>query len=138
MAALTGKPVQVLSGGTAGWIASGLPLEHGATHLTSARSDRYRRPYEGTDNSREAMQAYLGGSMASWPSWQTTGRTGLRYCSAAARCRTISGLAHNPRILERFLCREVRAPPERSQRLRRTVGTAAQPFNMIFRHPGAA
>jgi len=59
VAALTGKPVQVLSGGTAGWIASGLPLEHGATHLTSARSDRYRRPYEGTDNSREAMQAYL-------------------------------------------------------------------------------
>ena len=59
VAALTGKPVQVLSGGTAGWIASGLPLEHGATHLTSACSDRYRRPYEGTDNSREAMQAYL-------------------------------------------------------------------------------
>ncbi|PQH16263.1 rhodanese homology domain-containing protein [Raoultella ornithinolytica] len=59
VAALTGKPVQVLSGGTAGWIASGLPLEHGATRLISARSDRYRRPYEGTDNSREAMQAYL-------------------------------------------------------------------------------
>ncbi|TCW09850.1 rhodanese-related sulfurtransferase [Raoultella sp. BIGb0138] len=59
VAALTGKPVQLLRGGTAAWIAAGLPLEHGATHLATARSDRYRRPYEGTDNSREAMQAYL-------------------------------------------------------------------------------
>jgi len=25
----------------------------------SARTDRYRRPYEGTDNPREAMQGYL-------------------------------------------------------------------------------
>ncbi|HHG8772973.1 TPA: rhodanese-like domain-containing protein, partial [Raoultella planticola] len=59
VAALTGKPVQLLRGGTAAWIAAELPLEHGATHLATARSDRYRRPYEGTDNSREAMQAYL-------------------------------------------------------------------------------
>ncbi len=27
--------------------------------LASPRIDRYRRPYEGTDNPREAMQAYL-------------------------------------------------------------------------------
>ncbi|QQE87236.1 rhodanese-related sulfurtransferase [Azotobacter chroococcum] len=57
--ALTGKPVFVLAGGTAAWIAAGLPLEEGETALAVARSDRYRRPYEGTDNPREAMQAYL-------------------------------------------------------------------------------
>ncbi|RFU48061.1 rhodanese-related sulfurtransferase [Paraburkholderia sp. DHOC27] len=59
LAALTGKPVQVLTGGTSAWIAAGLPVESGATHLASPRIDRYRRPYEGTDNAREAMNAYL-------------------------------------------------------------------------------
>ena len=59
VAALTGKPVQVLSGGTTAWIEAGLPLESGETRMASARIDRYRRPYEGTDNAREAMNAYL-------------------------------------------------------------------------------
>ncbi|WP_118182573.1 rhodanese-related sulfurtransferase [Paraburkholderia phosphatilytica] len=59
LAALTGKPVQVLEGGTAAWIAAGQPVESGDTHLASPRIDRYRRPYEGTDNAREAMNAYL-------------------------------------------------------------------------------
>lgn len=27
--------------------------------MVSIRTDRYRRPYEGTDNRREAMQGYL-------------------------------------------------------------------------------
>ncbi|NWD67056.1 rhodanese-related sulfurtransferase [Pseudomonas gingeri] len=57
--ALTGKPVFLLTGGTASWIAAQQPLEEGETHLASPRIDRYRRPYEGTDNPREAMQAYL-------------------------------------------------------------------------------
>ena len=57
--ALTGKPVFVLAGGTAAWIAAGLPLETGETALAVPRTDRYPRPYEGTDNPREAMQAYL-------------------------------------------------------------------------------
>ncbi|MBD8123366.1 rhodanese homology domain-containing protein [Pseudomonas lutea] len=57
--ALTGKPVFVLKDGTASWIAAGLELEHGESHLASPRIDRYRRPYEGTDAPREAMQAYL-------------------------------------------------------------------------------
>nr|GEZ59309.1 hypothetical protein [Tanacetum cinerariifolium] len=57
--ALTGKPVFVLKDGTAGWIAAGLELEDGESHLASPRIDRYRRPYEGTDAPREAMQAYL-------------------------------------------------------------------------------
>ncbi|PLZ03601.1 sulfurtransferase [Burkholderia sp. WAC0059] len=59
VATLTGKPVQVLEGGTAAWVAAGLPVEAGADRLVSPRIDRYRRPYEGTDSAREAMNAYL-------------------------------------------------------------------------------
>ncbi len=60
LARLTGgAEVVVLEGGTLAWIAQGLPLEHGETRLASPRIDRYRRPYEGTDSPREAMQAYL-------------------------------------------------------------------------------
>ena len=57
--ALTGKPVFMLKDGTASWIAAGFELEQGETHLASPRIDRYRRPYEGTEAPREAMQAYL-------------------------------------------------------------------------------
>lgn len=57
--ALTALPVLVLAGGTSDWIGSGLPVETGATRLVSPLIDRYRRPYEGTDNRQEAMQAYL-------------------------------------------------------------------------------
>lgn len=59
VARTTGANVQVLEGGTLAWVAQGLPLEQGETHLASPRIDRYRRPYEGTDSPREAMQAYL-------------------------------------------------------------------------------
>ncbi|AMA45964.1 rhodanese-related sulfurtransferase [Pseudomonas alabamensis] len=57
--ALTRTPVHVLTGGTAAWVAAGKPVDSGEAHLAVARSDRYRRPYEGTDNPREAMQGYL-------------------------------------------------------------------------------
>ena len=57
--ALTRTPVHVLTGGTAAWVAAGQPVDSGEAHLAVARSDRYRRPYEGTDNPREAMQGYL-------------------------------------------------------------------------------
>ncbi|WP_101048007.1 rhodanese-related sulfurtransferase [Macromonas nakdongensis] len=59
LARLTEAEVWVLEGGTLAWIAAGLPLEHGETRLASPRIDRYRRPYEGTDNAHAAMQAYL-------------------------------------------------------------------------------
>jgi 3-mercaptopyruvate sulfurtransferase SseA len=59
LAALTGKPVHTLEGGTQAWIRAGLPTESGDARLASPRFDRYRRPYEGTDAAREAMQAYL-------------------------------------------------------------------------------
>ena len=57
--ALTGKPVHVLEGGTSSWIREGFAVETGDARLASARIDRYRRPYEGTDNAHEAMNAYL-------------------------------------------------------------------------------
>ncbi|USX16714.1 rhodanese-like domain-containing protein [Oxalobacteraceae bacterium OTU3CAMAD1] len=57
--AMTDLPVYVLTGGTTAWAAAGLPLEEGPTRLASPLIDRYRRPYEGTDNQDEAMQAYL-------------------------------------------------------------------------------
>ncbi len=51
--------VRVLQGGNAAWFAAGLAEETGDTRLATPRSDRYRRPYEGTDAPREAMQGYL-------------------------------------------------------------------------------
>ena len=53
------REVWVLEGGNAAWLAAGLPSEAGEQRLASPRIDRYRRPYEGTDNPREAMQGYL-------------------------------------------------------------------------------
>ena len=53
------ESVHVLDGGSAAWSAAGLPMEAGEQRLASPRIDRYRRPYEGTDNPVEAMQGYL-------------------------------------------------------------------------------
>ncbi|MEB0041839.1 MULTISPECIES: rhodanese-related sulfurtransferase [unclassified Pseudomonas] len=57
--ALTGQPVFLLKGGTSTWFAAGFAVETGESQLASPRIDRYRRPYEGTDAPRKAMQAYL-------------------------------------------------------------------------------
>jgi rhodanese-related sulfurtransferase len=57
--ALTPSKTLVLDGGNQAWAASGRALEAGAERLASPPIDRYRRPYEGTDNAAEAMQAYL-------------------------------------------------------------------------------
>lgn len=51
--------VYLLSGGTAAWSDAGLSLQNGEERLASSRIDRYRRPYEGTEASREAMENYL-------------------------------------------------------------------------------
>lgn len=56
-----GIEVKVLEGGTAAWKAAGHPLEFGLSkeNALSEPVDIYKRPYEGTDNARDAMQAYL-------------------------------------------------------------------------------
>ena len=59
LAVASGLPVSVLQGGTAAWQAARLPLAQGEEHLACTPTDRYRRPYEGTDVGRDAMQAYL-------------------------------------------------------------------------------
>jgi rhodanese-related sulfurtransferase len=59
LARLTPRRVLALQGGSAAWIAAGLPLATGPAPAASPPDDRYRRPYEGTDNAASAMQAYL-------------------------------------------------------------------------------
>jgi rhodanese-related sulfurtransferase len=56
-----GIEATVLEGGTAAWTAAGHALETGLSkeNALSEPVDIYKRPYEGTDNAREAMQAYL-------------------------------------------------------------------------------
>jgi rhodanese-related sulfurtransferase/predicted metal-dependent enzyme (double-stranded beta helix superfamily) len=54
-----GIEVVWLEGGHAAWLAAGQKLQEGDRQLGHARIDRYRRPYEGTDNPVEAMQGYL-------------------------------------------------------------------------------
>ena len=58
-AALTSATVLVLSGGTKEWIETGRPLEPELLRMASPPEDVYRRPYEGTEHSQAAMQAYL-------------------------------------------------------------------------------
>ena len=49
----------MLAGGTRAWVNAGFAQETVPGRLASQSIDRYRRPYEGTNNPREAMQAYL-------------------------------------------------------------------------------
>ncbi|GGE14191.1 thiosulfate sulfurtransferase [Polymorphobacter glacialis] len=53
------RRVRALNGGTNAHIAAGGTLEPGNGETLSPFDDVYRRPYEGTDNPRAAMQAYL-------------------------------------------------------------------------------
>jgi rhodanese-related sulfurtransferase len=55
----TPAEVHILAGGNAAWFAAGLPAQTGTERLAVPASDRYRRPYEGTDAPASAMQAYL-------------------------------------------------------------------------------
>lgn len=57
-ARISGRPVKVLAGGTQAWAAE-KPLTDQALDWLSPPIDVYKRPYEGTDNAAEAMQAYL-------------------------------------------------------------------------------
>jgi rhodanese-related sulfurtransferase len=57
--ALTEKTPLTLDGGTAAWIQAERPLQAGLTQAANPPTDVYKRPYEGTDHSHDAMQAYL-------------------------------------------------------------------------------
>jgi len=54
-----GVEVLWLPGGNAAWQAAGFSTQQGESYLASPRIDRYRRPYESSDNPSRAMQAYL-------------------------------------------------------------------------------
>ncbi len=58
---LVNSEVYVLDKGNAAWVSAGLPVEKDEVNsrFASPRTDRYKRPYEGTNNAAEAMQAYL-------------------------------------------------------------------------------
>jgi rhodanese-related sulfurtransferase len=56
---LAESEIYVLEGGTNAWRSAGLELEVSEQRWLSPPLDRYRRPYEGTDNDPVVMQAYL-------------------------------------------------------------------------------
>lgn len=58
IAAATPRPVLWLQGGNKAWVEAGYTLDI-APGWASAPEDVYKRPYEGTDNQEEAMQAYI-------------------------------------------------------------------------------
>lgn len=53
------RPVYLLDGGNRAWRDAGFGLTSEFPRFASAPADRYKRPYEGTSASPEAMQAYL-------------------------------------------------------------------------------
>jgi rhodanese-related sulfurtransferase len=53
------EEIYLLEGGTTAWSSAGHELEVSVHRWLSPPHDRYRRPYEGTDNDPAAMQAYL-------------------------------------------------------------------------------
>jgi rhodanese-related sulfurtransferase len=56
----TGGPeLFVLAGGTDAWREAGGRTSAGPERLSGPPADVYKRPYEGTDNAQEAMEAYL-------------------------------------------------------------------------------
>jgi rhodanese-related sulfurtransferase len=73
-----------LEGGNAAWIAAGHHTEKGEARLASPRIDRYRRPYEGTDNPREAMQGYLDWEFGLVAQLARDGTHGFKVLSAEA------------------------------------------------------
>ena len=60
LAAATGKPVQVLDGGTKAWRDAGYPIAEGFEHLASTNDDVWYKPYDHDDDDPEKhMRAYL-------------------------------------------------------------------------------
>jgi len=59
LAALLGREVHALEGGTAAWRAAGLPLESGETRMLEPPEDVYYKPYDHKARIEAAMQDYL-------------------------------------------------------------------------------
>jgi len=59
LAALLGRDVQALEGGTGAWRAAGLPLESGETRMLEPPEDVYYKPYDHQAQIEAAMQDYL-------------------------------------------------------------------------------
>jgi rhodanese-related sulfurtransferase len=60
LAEATGKPVQVLDGGTKAWAKAGHPLTEGFEHLASTNDDVWYKPYDHDDDVPEKhMREYL-------------------------------------------------------------------------------
>jgi hypothetical protein len=57
--AATQRPVRIVAGGLAAWSEQGFAVETEPCHWATEPDDVYKRPYEGTDNARAAMQAYI-------------------------------------------------------------------------------
>jgi len=53
------RVVRVLKGGTAAWVAAGLPLEKGDTHLASTADDIWVKPANRRTNAEAGMNDYL-------------------------------------------------------------------------------
>ena len=59
LAGIASVPVVVLAGGTEGWVAAGLPLEQGATHLADEADDVVLSARERNQDREAAMREYL-------------------------------------------------------------------------------
>ena len=59
LAALLGRDVHALDGGTEAWRAAGLPLEDGETKMLEPPEDVYYKPYDHKAQIEAAMQDYL-------------------------------------------------------------------------------
>ena len=59
LAGSTSAAIMVLAGGTEGWIAAGLPLETGPTHMASEPDDVVLSARERGQGREEAMREYL-------------------------------------------------------------------------------
>ena len=59
LAALLGREVRALEGGTDAWSAAGLPLEKGETRMLEPNEDVYYKPYDHKSQIEAAMQDYL-------------------------------------------------------------------------------
>jgi rhodanese-related sulfurtransferase len=59
LAGIATVPVMVLAGGTEAWVAAGLPLEQGATHLADAADDVVLSARERGQDREAAMREYL-------------------------------------------------------------------------------